>query len=171
MKFRINFWWIQIVLSLKLLLSAALAILSSSWYSSITWSIRSIVVSSYFFSDSASVVLLLEFSDFFDSSSLYESNNCLFLASTLATSFLPSIRSSCSTLTALPPDAGPLQMQLLIRTIHWGHIFTTYSYSQNPKVDTRFQFITPPQADKIFLIIPSGTFSLRLPEKKTMWNH
>lgn len=40
---------------------------------------------------------------------------------------------------------------------------TTYSYSQNPKVDTRFQFITPPQADKIFLIIPSGTFSLRLP--------
>lgn len=40
----------------------------------------------------------------------------------------------------------------------------TYSYSQNPKVDTLFQFATGPQAAMIFFIIPSGIFSLMLPE-------
>lgn len=41
----------------------------------------------------------------------------------------------------------------------------TYSYSQNPKVDTRFQLITAPTAAKIFLIIGSGARSLMLPTK------
>jgi hypothetical protein len=39
----------------------------------------------------------------------------------------------------------------------------SYSYSQNPNVDTRFQFATGPQAAIIFLIIASGTLSLMLP--------
>lgn len=39
----------------------------------------------------------------------------------------------------------------------------TYSYSQKPNVDTRFQLITAPTAAKIFLIIGSGARSLILP--------
>lgn len=41
----------------------------------------------------------------------------------------------------------------------------TYSYSQKPNVDTRFQLITVPTAAKIFLIIGSGARSLMLPTK------
>lgn len=43
------------------------------------------------------------------------------------------------------------------------YIYTTYSYSQKPNVDTRFQFTTGPQVAKIRVIKISGTRSLIFP--------
>lgn len=40
----------------------------------------------------------------------------------------------------------------------------TYSYSQNPNVETLFQLAMGPHAAIIFLIIASGTFSLMFPK-------
>lgn len=55
-------------------------------------------------------------------------------------------------------------MKYLIKIVR-GSLLQTHSYSQKPNVETRFQLITVPTADNIFLIMDSGARSLMLPTK------